>query len=771
MVDFPRTLASDGLPAHTGRSTVLRYGIAIGSVGLALLARAAIAPLLGDKLPFIWFLVAVAAAAWFGGSGPSRLSMALGFMAAEVFFIRHDRAWWIVRLPDLAVALSYFASASIIVLMTRAAHRNREQAIARQIQLEHEIGERLQAENALRKAHDELEARVSQRTTELERALETQEREKRRFEEVMDRLPVCVALLTPDRHIAFSNRMFRERFGKPNGGRCFEDIYQRSEPCEFCENRKVLETGQPHDWECKGPDGRRYQVSSFPFRDVQGSALILDVRIDITEMKRVQARLSEQAALLQLAHDAILVTDLDGKISFWNSGAEGIYGWGQEEALGANVHELLQTTSNLPVSEIKAEVQDRGQWEGELAHVTKGGQTVVVMSRWSLQRDRHGKPNAILEINRDVTERKRAQEALRHSEEQHRALVVATSQIVWTTDPDGLVTDIPSWRAFTGQSEDEVRGRGWIDALHPEDRERTAALWSEAVRNHTIYTTGYRILKVDGEFRHVSVRAVPVRRADGSVRGWIGPCIDVTDRKRAEDALRQSNRKLHQLSRDLLRTQDYERRRIARELHDSTAQLLAALKINISRLQENGLDPDRRQKALSEAAELATACSAEIRTVTYLLHPPLLDEVGLVEALKAYAQGFNQRTGIQVEIKLSADFGRLASDLEATLFRITQEGLANVHKHSGSPLVVIRLERDEREVRLVLQDRGRGIPDALCPEANGFVRFGVGIMGMRERAEQLGGLLELASNAAGTRLTVTLPLVQSDEKDANLVSR
>ena len=95
MVDFPRTLASDRLPAHTGRSTVLRYGIAIGSVGLALLARAAIAPLLGDKLPFIWFLVAVAAAAWFGGSGPSRLSMALGFVAAEVFFIRHDRAWWI----------------------------------------------------------------------------------------------------------------------------------------------------------------------------------------------------------------------------------------------------------------------------------------------------------------------------------------------------------------------------------------------------------------------------------------------------------------------------------------------------------------------------------------------------------------------------------------------------------------------------------------------------------------------------------------------------
>jgi signal transduction histidine kinase len=219
----------------------------------------------------------------------------------------------------------------------------------------------------------------------------------------------------------------------------------------------------------------------------------------------------------------------------------------------------------------------------------------------------------------------------------------------------------------------------------------------------------------------------------------------------------------------LLRAQDYERRRIARELHDSTTQLLAALSINLSRLQEPGLEPDGRSQLLSEASQLAAACSEEIRTVTCLLHPPVLEKVGLANALQSYAQGFNQRTGIQIETKIPPDFGRLNSELEVTLFRIVQEGLANVHKHSGSQLAVVRLERDPHEVRLVLQDRGHGLSKAPRNQAEGFVRFGVGIVGMRERAEQLGGRLELTSNEIGARLTVTLPLVHSNEENANIV--
>jgi signal transduction histidine kinase len=188
--------------------------------------------------------------------------------------------------------------------------------------------------------------------------------------------------------------------------------------------------------------------------------------------------------------------------------------------------------------------------------------------------------------------------------------------------------------------------------------------------------------------------------------------------------------------------------------------------MNLTRLQDPSLEPGDRKNVLSEAVEMAAACSREIRTATYLLHPPLLDEVGLVSALKAYAEGFKQRTGIDVEIKISPDFGRLHTGLESALFRIVQEGLANVHKHSGSVLAVVWLERGPQQVRLVLRDRGRGLPEALL-QAKGFVQFGVGILGMRERAEQLGGQLELASNNGGTTMTVTLPLLLTDQESTN----
>jgi signal transduction histidine kinase len=284
------------------------------------------------------------------------------------------------------------------------------------------------------------------------------------------------------------------------------------------------------------------------------------------------------------------------------------------------------------------------------------------------------------------------------------------------------------------------------------------------------------IVRPDGAVRPVHASGAAVRDEGGRVVRLNGTLRDITDQKRAEEALRQSeealrqsNRRLHQLSRDLLRAQDYERRRLARELHDSTAQLLAALSINLGRLRDSGLEPDRRTQVLSETIDLAAACSAEIRTVTYLLHPPLLDEVGLADALRVYVQGFNQRTGIGVEITIPRDFGRLSSEMETALFRVAQEGLANVHKHSGTRSAVIRLERDSREVRLVLQDRGHGLPTALLPWAKEFVHFGVGLTGMRERAEQLGGRLELTSDDAGVRLTVTLPLVQSNEENADIV--
>ena len=370
---------------------------------------------------------------------------------------------------------------------------------------------------------------------------------------------------------------------------------------------------------------------------------------------------------------------------------------------------------------------------------------------------------------RYAIERKRADEALRESEERLRLAMIAANEAIWEYNPHtGFVRWNDAHDGSCGAASQAGSPAGWVGPPHPKDQVLAFLSFFEALEGTALsWSAEYRFQGADGKWSHIHNRAVIARDSSGKATRVVGAALDVTGLKRAEEALRQSNVQLRKRSQDLLRAQDSERRRIARELHDSTAQLLAALSINLSRLRDGGLAPDRRKSVLAETTELAADCSAEIRTVTYLLHPPLLDEVGLAAALQAYTQGFQQRTGIQVEIKAPAAFGRLSVELETTLFRVVQEGLANVHKHSGSSLAVIRLDRDENEVRLVLQDWGRGLPAELLAETRG-VRFGVGIAGMRERAEQLGGRLELASNDSGVRLTVILPLVESHEENANI---
>ncbi|MBX3027311.1 PAS domain-containing protein [bacterium] len=231
----------------------------------------------------------------------------------------------------------------------------------------------------------------------------------------------------------------------------------------------------------------------------------------------------------------------------------------------------------------------------------------------------------------------------------------------------------------------------------------------------------------------------------------IGLGINTTALKRAEASLRH-------LSAQLLRSQDEERRRIARELHDTTAQNLAALLLKLKRLGTpiaalGGDAPD----ILADCWALAEQCSNELRTVTYLLHPPLLDELGLAGAVREYVDGFARRSGLRADLEIASDLGRSSRASELTLFRVLQEALSNAHRHSGSPTVSIRLLRTAAEVRLEVRDAGRGLgaPSDAPPAAQG--RVGVGIAGMRERLRHLGGRLEIASSERGTRITAVLP--------------
>lgn len=231
--------------------------------------------------------------------------------------------------------------------------------------------------------------------------------------------------------------------------------------------------------------------------------------------------------------------------------------------------------------------------------------------------------------------------------------------------------------------------------------------------------------------------------------------VDVTEMRKAQEGLRE-------LSGLLLESQERERRRIARELHDSTGQVLAALEMNLSRLQDllrSACD------ALGSTGDLATQCSREIRSMSYLLHPPLLDELGLAYAVRDYVDGFAKRAGIEVDLQLPSEMERLSQDAEIALFRVVQEALTNIHRHAESRTAKVEIRLPAGAVVVEVEDEGRGIPpELLGRESQSLSRMGVGMRGMEERLRQLGGCLTITSSPGSTRVRAEIPRSNTAER-------
>jgi signal transduction histidine kinase len=237
---------------------------------------------------------------------------------------------------------------------------------------------------------------------------------------------------------------------------------------------------------------------------------------------------------------------------------------------------------------------------------------------------------------------------------------------------------------------------------------------------------------------------------------------ELDDRVRERTAeLDTANNSLRDLSARLLQLQDDERRRLARELHDSVGQLLAGLSMNLAAVRG---DIDRLNKtaaALTDSEALVQEMSKEVRTISHLLHPPLLDEAGLESAIRWYVDGFVQRSKIAVDLDLPRELGRLPREMETAVFRVMQECLTNIHRHSGSPTARIRLRRHNGAVLVEIEDKGRGIPLEKREKISVNGTPGVGIRGMRERLRQLGGTLDINSTGAGTVVTARLPVAET----------
>jgi signal transduction histidine kinase len=373
--------------------------------------------------------------------------------------------------------------------------------------------------------------------------------------------------------------------------------------------------------------------------------------------------------------------------------------------------------------------------------------------------------------------RKLSEESLRENEEFIRRVLASSSECVKVLDLDRRIRYMNPGGMKLLEIDDfgSCENGDWCSFWQEQDAPKITVAIDEAMAGrmgtfHAFCPT------FKGTPKWWDVVVSPIRDAEGNVVRLLASSRDVTERKNAEIAERQNVEKLaamveertadlrHQvnerqraendlrkLSSTLLTLRDKEQRRIARDLHDSVGQLLAATAMTLAVVgEESSKLSSVAAKALADSADLVQETVKEVRVVSQLLHPPLLDEAGIVAALRMYVDGISARGDLKVELTVADDFGRLLVDLETAIFRIVQECLTNIHRHSGSKTARIELDRRSGEIRVEVSDQGKGMP-AREPS-------GVGLRGMRERVAQFGGALEIHSSATGCRIVARLPL-------------
>jgi len=508
-------------------------------------------------------------------------------------------------------------------------------------------------------------------------------------------------------------------------------------------------------FEIPGIGTRMMELNAWPIQRSGATAeLILLTAVDVTDHRRdVEAMRKSRAmfeSLFESAPDAFVAVDEKGSVVRVNAQLESLFGYNRSELVGQPVETLipegLRPVHRRHRADYLADTRRRPMGVNlELSGRRKDGSEFPVDVTLSPIETGDGK--LVVAVVRDVTERRRGLVALREREERLRQLAEGVREGLWIADvkADRLIYANPAFERITGQPRERLlveKATFWMESIHPDDRKAVLAA-VEAGRKGKEMNEHFRISGADGSVRWLVARAFAIKDESKEAVRLVGIVDDITEQ--------------HQFSSRQIQVQDEERQRISRDLHDATGPILTGLVANLALLNECKTPLDgKARKALAESLKLAKQVANEIRTVSYLLHPPLLDELGLASVLRWYTEGFSQRSGINVQLDLPLDLGRLPAEAEKALFRVVQESLTNVHLHSGSTVARVSLSSDGFGYRLEVRDKGKGIP-AEQLDKQGRGGLGVGIAGMKERMLQLGGRLEIESSPAGTTVRATLP--------------
>jgi len=367
----------------------------------------------------------------------------------------------------------------------------------------------------------------------------------------------------------------------------------------------------------------------------------------------------------------------------------------------------------------------------------------------SLIRDAHGKGLYFVAEVLDITERKRVNQDLIESEERFRLVANSAPVLIWMSGTDKRCTFFNKcWLDFTGRTVEQELGEGWAQGVHPADLERCLSIYSGAFDARVDFEMEYRLRRYDGKFRWVVDYGVPRIESDGTFCGYIGSCVDITDRKLNAESLEE-------LSGRLIAAQEEERGRIARELHDDFSQRLALLGIGLSRLWKKRPEAEEEERTVvRELWNRTQEISSDVHRLSHQLHSSKLEHVGLGSALMGLCEEISEKYGIQVEFTDRGVSSQISKDVALCLFRVAQEALSNVVKHSQAKQAQVELCNANNEIRLRIVDAGPGFDVSLSN-----TDVGIGLVGMRERLRLVGGRLSVQSAPTrGTEILAEVPL-------------
>ncbi len=597
--------------------------------------------------------------------------------------------------------------------------------------------------------------------TERRRARDAVRQSEEKYRRIVETTNEGIWLLDSKFHTSFVNRQMAEMLGYQPGEMLGRSVFDFYFPEDVERKRQVLERrrdglSEHFDDRFRRRDGAELWVrmAAIPISKDNGEFDgALAMMSDITERKRAEEALQKSEekfskAFRQSPMILSLSSAIDHRYIDINETFERITGWRREELIGRTPFDIGIWVDPSGREELVKRLLDKGSLRNMPMRfrMRNGGIRIGLAAAELIELD--GEP-CVLGVTADITDQKLAEEALRESEERFRLVANTAPMLIWMSDTSRLCTYFnDSWLAFTGRPMELELGNGWAEGVHPEDLQRCFDTYARAFDAREKFRMEYRLRRYDGEYRWVLDIGVPRFNQDGSFTGFIGSCVDVTDRKLAEEAVSG-------VSSRLIEAQERERTRIARELHDDIGQRLAMLTIELEQLRQRYSDlPAGLLYYVGQLRDHSSEIATDVQSLSRELHSSKLEYLGIATAMKAFCKEFSDQQNVEVVFAHDEVPRALSQEISLCLFRVLQEALQNALKHSGVRHFEVELRYGSDAIDLTVRDSGSGFDLREAAKTHGL-----GLVSMAERLKLVDGQLSIDSQPrSGTTIHARVPI-------------